>query len=80
MLFLILTVSLGMFHATVARTILQNAEENQEYLDGADVMLQEVWKDNRAFLGINRMLRLRTMNRIMANMRDFRVLHPIREF
>lgn len=53
MLFLILTVSLGMFHATVARTILQNAEENQEYLDGADVMLQEVWKDNRAFLGIN---------------------------
>ena len=27
-----------------------------------------------------RMLRLRTMNRIMANMRDFRVLHPIREF
>lgn len=53
MLFLILTVSLGMFHATVARTILQNAEENQKYLDGADVMMQEVWKDNRAFVGIN---------------------------
>lgn len=49
MLFMILTISLGMFHATVARTILQNARENREYLDGADLIVQEVWTDNSAF-------------------------------
>ena len=43
MLFLIMTISLGMYHATVARTILQNAKDNAEYLNGADVALQEVW-------------------------------------
>jgi putative ABC transport system permease protein len=46
MLFMILTVSLGMFHATVARTILQNAWKNVEYLDGADVVVREVWNTN----------------------------------
>lgn len=43
MLFLIMTISLGMYHATVARTILQNACDNTDYLDGADVVLQETW-------------------------------------
>ena len=43
MLFLIMTVALGMYHATVARTILRNAADNTEYLDGADVILKEVW-------------------------------------
>lgn len=46
MLFLIMTISLGMYHATVARTIMQNAGENEEYLNGADIILQEVWLDN----------------------------------
>lgn len=45
MLFLIMTISLGMYHATVARTILQNAYDNTEYLDGADVVIQEVWTE-----------------------------------
>ncbi len=49
MLFMVLTISLGMFHATVARTILQNARENRDYLDGADLIVQEVWSDNSAF-------------------------------
>lgn len=49
MLFLILTISLGMYHATVARTILQNALDNAEYLDGADVVIQEVWEENPLF-------------------------------
>lgn len=49
MLFMILTISLGMFHATVARTILQNARENAEYLSGADFIVKEVWEDNSAF-------------------------------
>lgn len=44
MLFLIMTISLGMYHATVARTILQNAQENAEYLDGADIIIKEVWQ------------------------------------
>lgn len=43
MLFLIMTISLGMYHATVARTILSNACSNTEYLDGADVVLMESW-------------------------------------
>ena len=43
MLFLIMTISLGMFHATVARTILENAASNRDYLDGADIILKEYW-------------------------------------
>ena len=46
MLFLILTIALGTFHATVARTILQNAEENTMYMDGTDIIMKEVWRDN----------------------------------
>ena len=46
MLFMILTISLGMYHATVARTILQNAKDNADYLVGADVIMKEVWSDN----------------------------------
>lgn len=53
MLFMILTISLGIFHATVARTILQNAEANIDYLDGADVILKEVWEDNSAFAAMD---------------------------
>lgn len=45
MLFLIMTISLGMYHATVARTILDNALENTEYLAGADVIIKEVWTE-----------------------------------
>jgi putative ABC transport system permease protein len=46
MLFMILIISLGMYHAIVARTILQNALNNTEYLVGTDVILQEKWNDN----------------------------------
>ncbi len=53
MLFMILTISLGMFHATVARTILQNARENTEYLSGADFIVKEVWEDNSAFAAMD---------------------------
>jgi len=49
MLFMILTVSLGMYHATVARTILQNAKDNVAYLQGADLIIKEKWEDNSAF-------------------------------
>lgn len=49
MLFMILTVALGMYHATVARTILQNAKDNVAYLQGADLIVKEIWSDNTAF-------------------------------
>ena len=45
MLFLIMTISLGMYHATVARTILDNAVENTEYLNPTDIIEQEVWTE-----------------------------------
>lgn len=48
MLFMILTVSLGMYHATVARTILQNARDNAEYLEPVDIIIKELWTDNSA--------------------------------
>ncbi len=48
MLFMILTVALGMYHATVARTILQNAKDNVTYLEGADLIVKEIWTDNSA--------------------------------
>lgn len=49
MLFLILTVALGIFNATVARTIIANAEENTIYLTGTNLVVQERWKNNEAY-------------------------------
>lgn len=53
MMFMMITVALGIFHATVARTILSNATSNVEYLSGADFILQETWKDNSAMLAVD---------------------------
>ena len=50
MLFVVLTVSLGIFNATVARTIIANAEKNTVYLSGADLIVQEYWKNNEAYV------------------------------
>lgn len=46
MLFVILTVSFGIFYATIARTILENAENNLAYFAPVDMMVQERWIDN----------------------------------
>ena len=46
MLFMILTISLGMYHTIVARTILQNAKDNEEYIDAVDIIIKEKWADN----------------------------------
>lgn len=51
MLFMILTVAFGIFYATIARTILQNAENNLSYFTPVDVVMQERWKDNSAITG-----------------------------
>ncbi len=53
MLFMILTISLGMYHATVARTILANAKQNAEYLEGADMIIKEKWTDNSSLASHN---------------------------
>ncbi len=45
MLFLLMTVSLGMYHSTVARTIVENAVRNTDYADGCDLTLREVWQE-----------------------------------
>ncbi len=46
MLFMILSISLGMLHSVIARTILTNARDDADYLSGADLIVKEVWKDN----------------------------------
>lgn len=46
MVFLMFTVSLGIFNATVARTILSNSEKGINYSTGADLVLQQPWEDN----------------------------------
>jgi len=50
MLFVILTVSFGIFYATIARTILENAENNLAYFTPVDVVLQERWMDNSGII------------------------------
>lgn len=45
MLFMIMTISLGIFHAAVARTILENALDNTKYKNGADVVFKENWPE-----------------------------------
>ncbi len=46
MVFLMFTVSLGIFNATVARTILSNSEKGIKYSTGTDLVLQQPWEDN----------------------------------
>lgn len=44
MIFLILTVALGIFSANTARAINRNTEERIKYNLGADVVMEEMWK------------------------------------
>ena len=44
MIFLVLTLALGIFSAETARTINANAEEKIRYAAGADIIFQEKWK------------------------------------
>lgn len=45
MIFLILTVSLGLYFANTARALNRNAEERVSYEIGADVIMQEEWEN-----------------------------------
>ncbi len=46
MVFLIMTIALGVFNAQAARTINQNAEDNLRYNNGADAIIEESWQRN----------------------------------
>ncbi|MBR4443195.1 MAG: FtsX-like permease family protein [Clostridia bacterium] len=48
MVFLVMTIALGVFDASAARTINTNDETNLRYMAGADIVLQEYWEDNSA--------------------------------
>lgn len=47
MLFIILTLSIGVFSANSARTINQNIEDKAYYKGGADITVQYAWKSNK---------------------------------
>ncbi len=50
--FLILTVSLGLFNANTARTINRNNEDRIYYENGADIVLQEKWENKIFFIPV----------------------------
>lgn len=43
MLFLVMTISIGLFSANTAQTVNQNLEEQVRYEAGADIVLQQFW-------------------------------------
>jgi putative ABC transport system permease protein len=47
MLFLILTLSIGIFSANSARTINKNIEDKVRYETGSDIVVEGKWTDNR---------------------------------
>lgn len=46
MLFLILTLSIGLFNANAARTLNSNIEEKIKYANGADLNIMSLWESN----------------------------------
>lgn len=49
-LFLIMTVSIGISDTTIARTIVLNAVNNTRHITGADIALKEKWSNNQSAL------------------------------
>jgi putative ABC transport system permease protein len=49
MIFLILTLSIGIFSSNTARTINKNVEEKIMYATGADIVVREHWKNNKPY-------------------------------
>lgn len=46
MLFLVFTISVGIFSANSARTININEEDRTQYIDGADIVIKNEWNKN----------------------------------
>jgi len=53
MLFLILTLSIGIFNANAARTLNNNIEEKIKYVNGADINIMAVWDSNKPAFSIS---------------------------
>lgn len=52
MLFIILTLSIGIFNANAARTLNNNIEEKIQYANGADLNVMALWESNEPAMGI----------------------------
>ena len=50
MVFLVMTIALGFFNASAARTVNRNDERNVRYMSGTDFVIQERWNNNAASL------------------------------
>jgi len=50
MLFLILTLSIGLFNVKSARTVIANLENNTNYSIGADLTITPIWKNSESNL------------------------------
>ena len=46
MAFLVMTIALGVFDASAARTIHRNDQRSLQYMTGADIVVEEKWADN----------------------------------
>lgn len=46
MIFLVMTIALGVFNAQTASTINESGEKNIRYITGADIVLREAWSSN----------------------------------
>ena len=53
MIFLIMSVAFGIYHVTVAQTIMDNALKNAEYTAAVDVVIKEEWRDNSVSTFLN---------------------------
>ncbi len=49
-LFMIMTVSIGISDTMIARTIVTNAVNNTKHIIGTDIVVKEKWGDNKAML------------------------------
>jgi putative ABC transport system permease protein len=51
MIFLVFTLAVGIFNAKAARTINLNNDHQIQYLNGADLVFEETWRNNQPPLG-----------------------------
>ncbi len=58
MVFLIMTIAIGVFNASAARTINNNDEQNLYYTTGANVVIQQRWETNAALVALDPELEL----------------------
>lgn len=57
-LFMILTVSIGISNTTMARTIVANATYNTRHITGADLVIKEKWDSNQASVARDKSIKL----------------------